>query len=250
MNRRIFYTAGHSDALNFAIEELKHKDCTFASTPDKTVTELILPVPSFQPDGTLKGGGRLVDLLETLSRNVTIYGGNLEGYMPAGYKTVDLLQDPLYLAQNADITAHCAIRIALNALPATLRDCHVLVIGWGRIGKCLAALLKNIGAIVTVAARKAQDRAMLAALGYDTQDANALNYELGRYRIIFNTAPFMVISKETVQHCQENCLKIDLASVPGIEGDDVIWARGLPNIYAPETSGRLIAQTVLRLGAP
>jgi len=32
-----------------------------------------------------------------------------------------------------------------------------------------------------------------------------------------------------------------------MEADDVIWARGLPGKEAPESSGELIARTVLRL---
>ena len=43
-------------------------------------------------------------------------------------------------------------------------------------------------------------------------------------------------------------MKIDLASEKGLGGEDVIWARGLPGIHAPESSGRLIAETCLRLG--
>ena len=42
-------------------------------------------------------------------------------------------------------------------------------------------------------------------------------------------------------------MKIDLASVKGMEGGDVIWARGLPGKDAPESSGVLIGKTVLRL---
>jgi hypothetical protein len=33
----------------------------------------------------------------------------------------------------------------------------------------------------------------------------------------------------------------------GIGGEDVLWAKGLPAIYAPESSGKLIADTVKRL---
>lgn len=42
-------------------------------------------------------------------------------------------------------------------------------------------------------------------------------------------------------------MKIDLASKPGIGGTDVLWARGLPGKFAPESAGKLIAQTILRL---
>ncbi len=247
MYGRVFCTAGHTDALGYATKELKQKGFSFVEQPDKTVTHLLLPVPSFDPDKKVKGGVSLAPMLELLPRNVTIFGGNLGDLVPPGYKTVDLLQDPLYLAENADITAYCAAKLAAAKLPVTLRGCQILVVGWGRIGKCLAQLLKNMGANVTVAARKEEDRAMLSALGYETENIRTLGYSLIRYRVIFNTVPVMVLPAEAMQYCAPDCLKIDLASVPGIDTPDVIWARGLPNKDAPESSGKLIARSVLRL---
>ena len=49
--------------------------------------------------------------------------------------------------------------------------------------------------------------------------------------------------------CRKDCVKIELASTDGIAGSDILTARGLPGTYAPETSGKLIAATVLRLCA-
>jgi dipicolinate synthase subunit A len=248
MNAPVFCTAGQSDALQYAIDFLKHKGCTVIPQPDKTASHLLLPVPSFDESGRLRGGGDLASALELLPRNVTVLGGNFGDFAPAGYRCVDLLQDPFYLAENADITAHCAVKLAQSHLSVTLRRCPVLVVGWGRIGKCLAALLKSMGAAVTVAVRKPSDRAMLEALGYESLSINTLSYELLRFRVVFNTAPVMVLSKEKTQHCRPDCLLIDLASTLGIEADDVIWARGLPSKDAPESSGELIARTVLRKG--
>ncbi len=247
MNGPIFYTAGHTDALSYAVADLRQKGFEFAPQPDKTVTHLLLPVPGFDPDGKVKGGVSLAPVLELLPRNITLFGGNLGDFVPPGYKTVDLLQDPLYLAENADITAYCAVKLASQKLPVTLRGCHVLVVGWGRIGKCLADLLKNMGAHVTVAVRKEEDRAMLSALGYETENIRTLGYSLVRYRVIFNTAPVMVLPATAMQYCAPDCLKIDLASAPGMDAPDVIRARGLPNKDAPESSGKLIARSVLRL---
>ena len=247
MKGHIFYTAGHTDALNYATADLLYKGCSFVSEPDCTVTHLLLGVPSFEPDGSLKGGGRLESILPELSKNIIIVGGNLHHPALTDYSTVDILQDNLYLAENAGITAHCAVSLAMQKLPITLDGCHALVIGWGRIGKCLAALLRNMGAIVTVAARREADRAMLLALGYDAVDTAKMDYSLLRYRVIFNTAPTMVLPKKATVFCSPDCLKIDLASMQGIEADDVLWARGLPNKDAPQSSGKLIARTILRL---
>lgn len=249
MNDHTFYLAGSVPALTFAGDHLARQGCSVVSLPCPEVTHLVLPVPSFTPDGHLKGGGDLAQLLQQLPEDITVFGGNLDRAELERYQKVDFLQDASYLAENAAITAHCAVKVALARLPVTLQGCHVLVIGWGRIGKCLASLLMDMGAKVTVAARKETDRAMLRALGYNTEATDTLSYGLIRYRLIFNTVPFPVISEEKAALCGPECLKIDLASQPGIAGADVIWARGLPGTDAPETSGKLIARTCIRLAA-
>jgi len=243
----VFYTAGRTNALRFAQRILKNKDMRFAPLPDKSVTHLLLGVPAFEADGSLKGGGPLEDVLHALSPEVTVCGGMLKHHALEGFRTIDLLEDPFYIAENARITAHCALRLAMQRLPVTLHGCPILVIGWGRIGKCLAQLLKAVGAHVTVAARKESDRAMLSALGYGCADTQELGNSLARFRVIFNTVPEMVLPKEEMFDCPADCLKIDLASRPGMDAPDVIWARGLPGKDVPETSGVLIARTLLRL---
>ena len=243
----IFYTAGHTDALIRAEAILRKQGCQFASAPDLSVTHLLLDVPSFSADGNLRCGGSLNDILPFLSPQVNICGGYLDGHVPDGYQTIDLLADPFYVAENARITAHCATALAMQKLPCILFGCPVLIIGWGRIGKCLGSLLKNMGARVTIAARKVSDRAMLEALGYDTLNTGGLAYSLARFRLVFNTAPELILPAQAMAYAPKDCIKIDLASMPGIDGSDVIQARGLPGKDAPESSATLIAQTLLRL---
>lgn len=243
----VFLPVGHTAALDHAVNTLIRKGCDVVRQPDNTVTHILLPVPTFDPDGLVKGGDHLESILPRLPKDVILFGGNLDRL--SGYRTADFLKDPLYLAENANITAHCALRLAMTHLPVTLQNCQTLVIGWGRIGKCLAALLKQVGAKVAVATRAEADRAMLRALGYDAEDTAALGGSLMRFRVIFNTAPVMVLDADKLHYCRPGCLKIDLASVPGIAGEDVLWARGLPNKDAPETSGALIASTAIAMAA-
>ena len=240
MDKVTIYITGSTAALDHArqlLEDTKHQ---LSPRPDNNVTHLLLPVPSFEPDGRIKGGGSLTDLLTHLNKNVIIMGGGLNRPELKEYTCIDFLEDPLYTALNANITAHCAVNLAMRKLPMILEGQQVLVIGWGRIGKCLAGLLKNIGAQVTVAARKESDRVMLEALGYTAVDTYSL--DTATYRLIFNTVPQMICPQ-----CPGDGLKIDLASKLGLGGEDVVWARGLPGKDAPESSGRLISETVLRL---
>ena len=234
MNEPTIYAAFETAALTHAVEILRKHGLRIVSTPTPDVTHLLLPVPSPK---------ELQPVLRQLSPTVTIVGGNLT--IPS-YQCIDLLKDEHYLFKNARITAHIALSIALQKLPIIIEGCPVLILGYGRIGKCLAQLLRDVGADVTIAARKRSDLAMAEAMGYASTDINALGYILRRYRVIFNTVPHPVLSQEQQTNCHANCVKIDLASSPGIAGD-TIQARGLPGKYAPESSGKLIAQTVLRL---
>ena len=241
MAKYIFFPANQGAVLRAVGETLKSKGYGVVDYPCASVTHLLLPVPSSQP------GCDVQALLSQLPKGITIVGGNLSPDDFPGYKLMDLLKDPTYLARNAAITAYCALRLAMMELPVTLRGCRVLIIGWGRIAKCLAALLWALEADVTVAARREADRAMACALGYRSETIADLDATLNDYRLIFNTVPAPVLSEKQVEHCRQGCLRIDLASVQGIEGSHKIWARGLPGKDAPESSGALIAKTVIRL---
>lgn len=233
MKKLAIYCPVRNSALDYAANALP-----ILPAPSDLVTHLLLPIPSFSADGTIKGGGDLSAILSALPQDITVIGGNLQHSALSGHKTLDLLHDAIYVSENADITARCALRLLMSCLPYTLKKCPILIIGWGRIGKCLAQLLRANDAAVTVYARKETDRAMLNALGYYTQDT----LDPTGFRVVINTAPAAVLPQ-----CPSGIFKMELSSVMGIAGEDVLWARGLPAIYAPESSGKLIADTIIRL---
>lgn len=247
MNGTVFYLAGSTPAIACAAAKLTQNGIPFVDSPGPDVTHLLLPVPSFDSDGHIQGAGSLWHLLADLPRETCVIGGNLQHPALEDSRKIDLLQDPTYVAGNAAITADCAVRLAGANLKIVFRDCPVLVIGWGRIGKCLARLLGNLGARVAVSARKASDLAVLRALGYEAVNTRELGQHLRRFRLVFNTVPFPVITEDQAKDFLPDCVCIDLASRQGIGWEGVIWARGLPVKYAPESSGEWIAETILRL---
>ena len=241
MNDWVFYCPESTAAMDFALRELELRGAVVSRAPGAHVTHLLLGTPCKMRDDNL------ADTLQRLPETIHILGGKLDSPALTGYPCTDLLKDPIYLARNAMITAHCAMQLAAQALPVVWADCPVLVLGWGRIGKCLCRQLQSAGAAVSAAARNPSDRAMAEALGYEAEDIGKLDCILRRYRVIFNTVPHPVLSPEQLAHCRPGCLKYELASKPGIAGDGIIDARGLPGKYAPESSGRLIARSALRL---
>ncbi len=246
LENHVIFQAAAAPAAAYAREFLEARGFCFTGEA-KNAGHLLLDVPSFRENGLLRCGKSIESVLGLLPPNVRIWGGNLNHPALSSYHTSDLLQDPLYLAQNAWLTAECALDVTLPLYGGLLRGCPILVIGFGRIGKCLCRLFDSLGAEVTVAARKESDRAMAAAMGHRAVDYSGLNEDLPRFQILYNTVPALVLSAGDLRACHPRCLKIDLASKPGMEGQDVISARGLPGKHRPEASGRLIAGTMLRL---
>ncbi len=238
MAQALFYRAGSTPGCRYAQRFLEEAGIPFIGHVSPEITHLLLDVPSFSGDGTLRGGGDPGLLLRMLPKSVTVLGGGLDLPLLAGKQCIDLLQDEAYLARNAAITAHCTLQIITQKLSMILPDARVLILGWGRIGKCLAALLRNLGASVTVAARKEADRSMVQALGMASRTPEG---RLDGYHLIVNTIPAPLAVE-----CPGESLVIDLASHKGISGEQAVWARGLPGICAPESSGKAIALAVLR----
>ncbi len=174
----------------------------------------------------------------------------------ASIEVFDYYEREEFAVANAVPTAEGAVELAMGELPVTIHGSRMLVIGYGRIGKVLAKLLKELGAEVTVSARKDVDFAWIQAGGFEAANTNELASFLRdeKFDVIFNTVPVTVLSDRELSCLSKNTLIIDLASRPGginsaaakELGLKVIWALSLPGKVAPLTAGQIIADTVLR----
>lgn len=203
------------------------------------VTHLLLPVPSFSG-----GDEYLAHTLTELPDYVIVSGGYLSSPLLEGYACVDFLRDPFYLAENAAITARCALEILEKHIGADFSGKRALVIGWGRIGKCLVPLLQRKNTGVTVVARKEADLAMIRALGCRSIHVADAADETERYDLILNTVPTLLFPNI---RAKSEAVLLELASKPGMTGPNIIDGRGLPGKMAPAESGKLIAETFIRL---
>ena len=190
LNQTLLYPVGVSDSCMFAARFLNAAGIALADHPSPEVTHLLLDVPTSQDDSNWR------ELLRMLPETVTVIGGRFRQTFPFDCKIIDLLKDPFYLSQNAAITAHCALRAAAPYLKTTFADSPALILGWGRIGKCLAKLLSDMGCHVTVAARKEYDRAILISLGYQAVDFSQIQEVVSNCRILFNTVPDLALQPQ------------------------------------------------------
>ncbi len=169
--------------------------------------------------------------------------------------TVDMLEREEMAVLNAIPTAEGAIQIALEEMPTTLHNSNALILGFGRIGKTLAKVLRGMGANVYVEARKYSDLAWIKNYGYKPVLLSELSNTVKSINVLFNTIPSIILNNDVLKALNSNCLIIDLASKPGgvdFErakelGLKAIWALSLPGKVAPVTAAEFIKDTAYNI---
>ena len=174
-----------------------------------------------------------------------------------GITVTDYLDREELAIANAVPTAEGALEIAMAEVPYTIHGARCLILGYGRVAKALARILSAVGAIVTVAARKPEDLAWIAANGQTPLAMSALlcgDAPLA-YDIVCNTVPKQICGADLLSRLPKDVLLLDLASAPGgfdhewakENGYHIIWALSLPGKTAPVTAGRIIGDTIRRI---
>ena len=217
------------------------------STCDQAIdgaAAVILPLPASTDGITLNCPGemscnriKLAKIVGLMREGMMLVGGKLPENMTElarskNIKCFDYFESEMLQIKNAYVTAEAALSIAMNSLGKSVADSRFVITGYGRIASQLAALLRKLGASVTVAARKESDRAYAECIGCDSLPIRAAT-ERGRwydaitdgYDILFNTVPNWIFDRDFLEAMNKKIFIIDLASAPG--GVDVCAAKDL-----------------------
>ena len=165
-----------------------------------------------------------------------------------GLPLTDYLRCEDFALRNAELTAEGAVGCLLQGEGA-LRGSRVLLVGFGRIGKLLARKLCALGALVTVAARRPEDRALAELLG-----CRALRIpETGsaQWDAVVNTVPATLFGAEELAAFGAARL-VELASPPyGFDpaaaaalGKPIELLSGLPGKCAPVAAAAALRDTI------
>ena len=184
-------------------------------------------------------------------KTLPVFGGPLRN-CPFGRYT-DLSKSEELKLRNAVTTAEGALAAMATNTDRALFDLPVLVVGYGAIGQRLSFLLRELGAAVTVAARRRESRIRAQYEGFTVQDTE--NLSLRGIRALVNTVPVPLISPEVLATCDEKIPFFELASAPGgfdgstvqSTGHRVIPCPALPGKVAPITAGEDLAKVILSL---
>ena len=226
-------------------------DCPDTAEPGP-VDLLILPCPCTDRTGRIRGteaGLDPEDLRAFWNRDTRVFGGAygpLRRILEEGCeRVVDLLEDPRVAAENARLTAEAALLLVRTRTEASLQNHSCAVLGWGRIAKCLAPMLRAAGARVLVCARGIEALAEAESLGFRTCPLR--DYRV-REDLVFNTVPARVLTPDRLTGGRS--LWVELASAPGGLPEQpplpVLDGASLPGRILPRSAAEILYQGILR----
>lgn len=218
----------------------------------KKFDTVVLPVPTTR-DGTFINCP-LTDSKIPLSHIKELYKESLilsGGYAFDGLRYIDYLSRYDFALLNAVPTAEGAIMKAIELSKKTLFDSKILVVGYGKCGKILADRLKAFKCDLTVSARKAHDFSMLSTLSIKHIHTNEVSSMAQQFDIIFNTIDLELFDNfETLKNTividisSKGCLDFNKASLEGLKAVNL---PGIPGKIAPESAGKIVAQTIITI---
>lgn len=199
------------------------------------------------------------NLLSLLTPDHILFGGaipdDVKQYAKENQiKCFDYMDMEEITVKNTIATAEGAIAEALIESPGCLHKSRCLVTGFGKCARTLALKLKGLDASVTITDRKDTQLTLASSMGFDTVALSDLSQTIGEYSFIFNTIPALVLNEDLIRLTKPEVTIIDIASAPG--GVDFDFCKtqniraklcpGLPGIYAPETSGEILFEAIVK----
>lgn len=229
----------------------------------KSVDALILPIVGAHNDGRVDSifSDQPIFLkrewLEAMPSTAVIYTGMATPYLKelaseCDLTLVQLLDRDDVAIYNSIPTVEGALMMAIQNTDFTLHGSNCIVLGLGRVGMSLARALHQLGARVSVGARKKKDLARAYEMGLVPFHIDELKNHVDRCDVLFNTVPAQVVTAEVIVRLPAHVLILDLASQPGgvdfrfaeRRGIKALLAPSLPGIVAPKTAGQIIANVL------
>lgn len=218
---------------------------------------IILPIPCTADGKRINGGGKpkiTEDLIKAMEGKKVFAGmvENLTEEVRGRLDITDYGKREDYLILNAQATAEAAFAISVELSEKALFNSSVLILGFGRIGKTLAALFKASGAKVTVCARRSEHFAQIECLGAEKAAYRELKERAEESDIIINTVPARVVDEKVIETLSKQTVIIDLASGEGgtdfeaavKHGITAEHALSLPGKYSPVSAAGFIMDTI------
>lgn len=241
----------------YNIDKRKLNNCNIISTQEELFRKsdvIIAPVSLF-----INNEEAVDTFCQCVTSKNLIFGGCFPDRLITYFKEnnikyCDYMNNEDFVLYNTISTAEGVLAIAISETDVNLNESNVLVTGYGRCAKTLLKKLKALCLNVCVTARKESDLFVAKLNGFDSFVLSEMAGRIGKYNIIVNTVPAMVLGREILQELSPNTLIIDIASKPGGVDFDyctknnikAIHALSLPGKYSPRSTAMFLCKLLLK----
>ena len=166
-----------------------------------------------------------------------------------------ITEDEDFALKNAIPTSEGILEILIRESNITIHNSKSLVLGFGRIGKQISELLKNLGSDITVVTNDSNEKNIACNKGFNTISTDDLNKTKYCFNFIINTIPYKYLNGKIIYQIDIDTIILDVASFPG--GIDIlnnkkvkckiISAKGIPGKCAPATVASYIFNKIEHL---
>lgn len=226
----------------------------------KNADIIVLPMPVSRDNITLNaplydGIIKMEDIFSYLKENKKVYGGMVgDNFLKNSINITDYAKLEELLIKNAALTAEGTLSIIITSTPFGIMNERILLTGYGRIGKILARYIKALGGIPVVCARNEKDFSWCDIKGIEHICYEELKNSISDFKVIVNTVPYKVITKDIAEKINPECFFVDLASKGGgvdfetLEKRNIRYthALGIPGKYSSKTAGEIVSDVILK----
>jgi len=198
-----------------------------------------------------------MDFAESIVNGSTVFCLNIDSIVHKylllkDIKVIKFFDDEILAMQNAYLTAEGALSYIILNTSLAVKESTVLVLGFGRLGKTITKLLKDIGASVYVGTNPVEEIALAKVVADYTCNLNNSKKHLPYFDVIINTVPALVLDENDLSDVKKDCFILDLASKPGgIDFDkakelgiNTMHALGVPGKTSPKSAAQHIRESI------
>ena len=187
----------------------------------------------------------------------TVYGGEQTEVILAELdslkiKYVNILKSEKLTVQNAVLTAEGTLALLIENTEKSIYDIKTLILGGGRVGKAVAALLTRLGVDTAIANRSDLNYAAAYFFCKTALHFEELNEKIGEYDVIINTVPTEILGEQLLAKVKPDALIMELASAPCLNKLSLpkftfkyLSAQSLPGKFSPISAGEIILSEIL-----
>ena len=202
---------------------------------------LVLPYPVTRDGVHVAGTKRPLSTLTHLPA-LPLFGGRVPAVLRQGRWVYDVEEDEALLRENAYLTAAAGVATALKASERAFFRFRAAVIGYGRIGKETAGMLRALGAQTSIYVRREAARQEALAAGFFARllsEVAALDEG-----VVFGTVPSPAENLASLR-VRDDAMVYDLGgglppalATVGEGSVTVLSLRGAPALFAPQAAKR------------